>query len=152
MLLVSFAVNRFSPCHCGCPPGQAEDVSNGRLQKKQVVKDDSFFIIKQVINCPKILNLQVIFYHKDAPRCCTSVAAADWFTCRLVVERLTASEYWIVVKCMHQVRVHIPKEKTNLRWMKERKDRYSEGKTSGKQRHTQWFNINLILLVSFFSI
>lgn len=40
-------------------------------------------------------------YHKDASRCGTSVAAADRFTCRLVVERLTAGEDRVVVECVH---------------------------------------------------
>ena len=111
--VIWFGVNKVSPSHCGCPPGQAQDVSNGWLQKQNSKR------WKQMLNCPILKNVQVVPYHKDASWCCTRVAAADRFTYRLVVKRLTPGENWVVVECMHQVRVHIAKEKTDL-WKERR--------------------------------
>lgn len=121
--VIWFAVNTVSPCHCGCPPGQAEDVSDGRLQKtEQLEKRECHFK-----NEPesKICRPDVFSYHRDASWCCTSVAAADRFTCRLVVKRLTAAEDRVVVQCVHQVRVHVTKEQANL-LQSQRNDSWTE--------------------------
>lgn len=62
-----YKVNKVSPCHCGCPPGQAEDVSDGRLQKQRGVihVGESFYNIWKRFNqnlkcllpqrCPSVL-------------------------------------------------------------------------------------------------
>lgn len=46
-------------------------------------------------------NKTVASHNKNASRCCARVAAADWLTCRLVVERLTPGEDGVVVECVH---------------------------------------------------
>lgn len=53
------------------------------------------FVLIYTINLQEWYNQPtkpVISYHKDASHCCARVAAADWFTCRLVLESLTTSE------------------------------------------------------------
>lgn len=75
-----------------------------------------FSYYKYIINLQEWQNQAklIISYHKDASHCCARVAAADWFTCRLVLKVLTTGKNGVVVERMHQIRVHIPKEKTNL--------------------------------------
>lgn len=58
----------------------------------------------------------VFAHHKDAACRRSGVAAADWLTCSLVLEGLSASKDGVVVERVHQVGVHIAKKETNLGW------------------------------------
>lgn len=60
------------------------------------------------------------------------MAAADWFTRRLVVESLAPGENGIVVECVHQVGFHIAEEMTDLRRVKEERNDGKQGRFASR--------------------
>ena len=102
----------------GCQQWTAAQTENNKIlsQRPTVVPSKGF-------------GPDVVSYHINASQCCTSVAAADRFTRRLIVEGLSATEDGVVVEGVHQVRVHITEEETNLEWDEELKKRWENSTT-----------------------